>query len=112
LYPLPEFSNVGKRWDCRKFCGKIEFDRKRLPFFGRNASSWESWKTMGPRRKNSADFTEISRAGADKISILWKRALNIYFAFSSNSCYTIYRRLGEKPIQKAIFSKIYPTESL
>jgi hypothetical protein len=77
---------------------------KRLPFFGRNASSWESWKTVGAQ--------EIPRAGADKISILWKRALNTNFAFSSNSCYTIYRRLREGHIQKAALSKIYLTESL
>jgi len=85
---------------------------KRLPFFGRNVSSWESWETMGSRRKISANLTEIPCAGADKISILWKRALNTYFAFSLNSCYTIYRRLGEDQIQKAAFFKIYLTESL
>ena len=47
-----------------KFCGEIEFDKKRLPFFGRNASSWESWETVGSRRKISADLTKIPCAPA------------------------------------------------
>jgi hypothetical protein len=76
----------------------FDFDKKRLPFFGRNVSSWKSWIAQ-------ENFGRSLCAGADKISILWKRALNINFAFSSNSCYTIYRRLREKLIQKAAFSK-------
>ena len=57
---FPEIGIFSSSWNCRKFCGKIEFDKKRLPFFGKNASSWKSWKTVGPRRKISADLAKIS----------------------------------------------------
>ena len=124
LYPFPEFSNVGDLWDRRKFydvrsvfpeigifrsswdrfqflekikfCGVIEFDRKKTSIF------WKRCKQLGKlgncgsaQEKFGRSYKDPLRAGADKISILWKRALNAYFAFSSNSCYTIYRRLGE-----------------
>ena len=61
---FPEIGIFSSSWSCRKFCGEIEFDRKRLPFFGRNASSWESWETVGSRRKISADLTKIPCAPA------------------------------------------------
>jgi hypothetical protein len=66
----------------RKFCGEIEFDRKRLPFFGKNASSWKSWETVGPRRKISADFTEIpSRRRRQNFHFMEARTQRIFCVF-------------------------------
>lgn len=110
---FPEIGIFSSSWDCRKFCGEIEFDKKKTSIFWKKCKQLEKLGNCGAaQEKFGRSYKDPLRAGADKISILWKRALNVYFVFSSNSCYTIYRRLGEEDILKAAFSKIYPTESL
>ena len=94
---FPEIGIFGSSWDCRKFYGEIDFDRKRTSIFWKKCKQLEKLGNCGAAQENfRRSYKDSLRAGADKISILWKRALNSYFAFSSNSCYTIYRRLGKK----------------
>lgn len=110
---FPGIGIFGSSWDRRKFCGVIQFDRKRLPFFGKDASSWESWETVGSRRKNSADLTEISFAPAQTKFPFSGSAHSTHILRFPQILAILYIEGWERNLfRKLYFLKIHLTESL